>query len=316
MLPVSLPLVAAVSSLRVALPDDLRPADRRRAVLLSLRDVAARYPDGLPALDPVDDVGVVGDPELEAALADAKAATELLAGNEVYRAERDAAKFQAFAEKAQVLSRAQRLREELRGSNIEALRDEMARRGAVMRRLGFLDDSGIVTLKGQAAACVDTADELLAAELMFNGVFKRLDKHQLAALASCLVPVEKTNDEIALAAALAEPLAQLQLSAKRIAEVSNECRVEVDAEAYVESFRPTLMDVVHRWSRGASFAEVCSLTELYEGSIIRAVRRLDELLAQLGAAAAEVGDGGLQALFGEAQASIRRDIVFAASLYI
>ncbi|KIY91440.1 hypothetical protein MNEG_16525, partial [Monoraphidium neglectum] len=61
---------------------------------------------------------------------------------------------------------------------------------------------------------------------------------------------------------------------------------------------------------------ICTLTELYEGSIIRATRRLDELLTQLADAAAEVGDGRLKALFLEAQASIRRDIVFAASLYL
>jgi ATP-dependent RNA helicase DOB1 len=61
---------------------------------------------------------------------------------------------------------------------------------------------------------------------------------------------------------------------------------------------------------------VCAITELYEGSIIRATRRLDELLTQLTDAAKEVGDGALAAKFQEAQASIRRDIVFAASLYI
>ena len=33
--------------------------------------------------------------------------------------------------------------------------------------------------------------------------------------------------------------------------------------------------------QGASFADICSLTEAYEGSIIRATRRLDELMGQL-----------------------------------
>lgn len=40
---------------------------------------------------------------------------------------------------------------------------------------------------------MDTADELLAAELMFNGTFNSLDPHQLVALVSCLVPVDKSN---------------------------------------------------------------------------------------------------------------------------
>jgi len=46
------------------------------------------------------------------------------------------------------------------------------------------------------------------------------------------------------------------------------------------------------------------------------VRRLDELLAQLGCAAAVVGDARLAAAFGAASAAIRRGIIFAASLYV
>ncbi len=40
---------------------------------------------------------------------------------------------------------------------------------------------------------IDTADELLATELMLNGVFTSLDKHQLVALVSCLVPSDKSE---------------------------------------------------------------------------------------------------------------------------
>jgi len=47
-----------------------------------------------------------------------------------------------------------------------------------------------------------------------------------------------------------------QAAARHIAEVSNECKVPVDADDYVESFRPTLMDVVYRWSQGTGFGEV------------------------------------------------------------
>ena len=47
--------------------------------------------------------------------------------------------------------------------------------------------------QGRAACEIDTADELLATELMFNGTFNSLDKHQLVALVSTLVPVEKSN---------------------------------------------------------------------------------------------------------------------------
>ena len=56
--------------------------------------------------------------------------------------------------------------------------------------------------------------------------------------------------------------------------------------------------------------------DIYEGSIIRATRRLDELMQQLTAAAKVVGDDALAARIEESNLTIRRDIIFAASLYI
>eukprot|EP00877_Chromochloris_zofingiensis_P012613 jgi/Chrzof1/7605/Cz02g29270.t1 len=151
---------------------------------------------------------------------------------------------------------------------------------------------------------------------MFNGVFANLDKHQLVALVSCLVPVEKSNEDIVLTRQLAEPLKQLQDTAKMIAEVSNSCKIEVNSEDYIESFRPSLMDVIYAWSTGKGFAEICGMTDIFEGSIIRATRRLDELMQQLARAAYVVGDHDLKERFEESNATIKRDIMFAASLYI
>lgn len=66
----------------------------------------------------------------------------------------------------------------------------------VLRKLGHISADDVVLLKGRAACEIDTADELLTTELMFNGTFNNLDKHQLVALVSCLVPVEKSNVRI------------------------------------------------------------------------------------------------------------------------
>lgn len=215
-----------------------------------------------------------------------------------------------------------------------------------------------------------------------------------------------------------------QETARYIAEVSRECKLGTDPDAYVESFRPFLMDIMYSWSKGASFAEICNMTgvcgrgglffldlfclwvvlrfssgvvrgqgtpqlshcicsitllsytrhsirclwgklstcagsvigltlahdtcndtdrcfthpqpifshnmtffvscftcfpphtDIYEGSVIRATRRLDELLQQLARAARVVGDEAMALHIEAANATIRRDIIFAASLYI
>jgi hypothetical protein len=54
----------------------------RKSVMVSLDDVIRRYPDGLPKLDPIEDMGITGDPELAAAVAEAAAVQKELEGNE------------------------------------------------------------------------------------------------------------------------------------------------------------------------------------------------------------------------------------------
>ena len=40
----------------------------------------------------------------------------------------------------------------------------------------------------------------------------------------------------------------LQDTARRIARISIEAKLDLDEETYVESFRPHIMDVVHAWA--------------------------------------------------------------------
>jgi hypothetical protein len=53
-----------------------------------------------------------------------------------------------------------------------------------------------------------------------SGTFNDLDRHQVAALASCFIPVDKSSEQIHLRTELAKPLQQLQESARKIAEVA------------------------------------------------------------------------------------------------
>jgi ATP-dependent RNA helicase DOB1 len=58
------------------------------------------------------------------------------------------------------------------------------------------------------------------------------------------------------------------------------------------------------------------MTDVYEGSLIRVFRRLEELLRQMSEAAKVMGSEELQKKFEEALGKVRRDIVAAQSLYL
>ena len=81
--------------------------------------------------------------------------------------------------------------------------------------------------------------------------------------------MDDLQEQIRLSVELSGALQSLQAAARRIGDTSKECKLDVVVEDYVEAFRPSLMDVIYSWSKGASFAEVCGMTDLFEGSIIR-----------------------------------------------
>lgn len=60
-----------------------------------------------------------------------------------------------------------------------------------------------------------------------------------------------------------------QECAKRIAKVSADAKLEVDEETYLGQFKPHLMDVVYAWANGATFAQICKMTDVFEGLLSR-----------------------------------------------
>ncbi|KAL7137021.1 hypothetical protein ABFS83_10G066700 [Erythranthe nasuta] len=313
--PVQLPLLSALSKLKISVPNDLRPIEARQSILLAVQELEKRFPQGLPKLDPVKDMGI-DDPEF-VKLADQTEELEQKLFSHPLHKSQDDNQIKSFQRKAEVNHEIQQLKSKMRDSQLQKFRDELKNRSRVLKRLGHIDGDGVVQLKGRAACLIDTGDELLVTELMFNGTFNDLDHHQVAALASCFIPGDRSGEQIHLRAELAKPLQQLQESARKIAEIQRECKLEINVDEYVEaSIRPYLMDVIYCWSKGASFADVIQMTDIFEGSIIRLARRLDEFLNQLKAAAHAVGEADLEEKFGAATESLRRGIMFANSLYL
>jgi superfamily II RNA helicase len=65
-----------------------------------------------------------------------------------------------------------------------------------------------------------------------------------------------------------------------------------------------------------SFAEICELTEVDEGTIVRCITRLDETCRDVRNCARVIGDPALFQKCQKASEIIKRDICFAASLYL
>ena len=194
----------------------------------------------------------------------------------------------------------------------------MSRMRVVLRRLGHVDGENVVLLKGRAAAEVEACDELLAAELILNGTFNDLSAGSSVALCSTLIAadMEKSKRFTPPHTDVAAAYLELQSAARRVAAVLNEANITTDETEFVAKFDGGLINLVHAWASGCTFDELCGMSDLFEGSIIRAIRRLSELLDELQSAAKAIGNEELYLKLKEGSRLIQRDIVFASSLYI
>jgi antiviral helicase SKI2 len=185
----------------------------------------------------------------------------------------------------------------------------------VLKELGFVDHEAIVQIKGRVACEINTADELLLTELILDNFFADYEPAEIVALLSCFVFQEKSQSEPILTPRLETGVNKIVELTQRIANVQKGYGLQITAQDAVEQLHFGLVEVVYEWARGLPFKYITELTDVLEGSIVRCIVRLSETCREVSGAARLVGDAGLYRKMEEAAQLIKRDIVFAASLY-
>ncbi|KAK7095479.1 superkiller complex protein 2-like [Littorina saxatilis] len=191
---------------------------------------------------------------------------------------------------------------------------EYQQRVEMLTRLHYVDAQGSVQLKGRVA-CEISNHEVMITELVFDNVLTDLHPADIAALLSSMVFEQKNCSAPELTDTLKQGMEKILQKAEEIGRVQKEVGMKIPVGDYKESFHFNLMEVVFEWARGMPFAEITSLTDVQEGIIVRCIQRLYELLRDVRNAARIIGDPTLFKKMEEAMSIIKRDIVFAASLY-
>lgn len=200
-----------------------------------------------------------------------------------------------------------------------ALLPEYHQRVEVLKTLGYVDANCVVSLKGRVACEINTANELITTELIFANAFRDMEPADLPALMSTMVYQEKERAEEATDEEdvfLEGPLERLHEIACNLASVQRQAGLpDISRESTLASLNPSLMRVVHAWARHAPFIDICRMTDVLEGSIVRCIVRLGETMRELRSAGKLLGDPSLVQKAEQAAEGMRRDICFAASLY-
>ncbi|KAF5687599.1 atp-dependent rna helicase dob1 [Fusarium circinatum] len=315
--PCLLTCIKAISQIRLFLPKEgLKSESERETLTKSLMEVKRRFPDGLPVLDPIENMEITDD-SFKKLLRKIEVLESRLLANPLHLSPLLPALWDQYHAKVKLTEKVKETKKAIAKAYSIAQMDELKSRKRVLRRLGFINDSEVVQLKARVACEISSTEghELLLSELLFDRFFNELTPEMCAAVMSCFIFDEKI-ETTQLKEELSKPYREIQAKARIIAKVSQECKLEVNEEEYIQKLKWQLMETVYAWAQGRPFIEICKMTKVYEGSLIRLFRRLEELLRQMGQAAKVMGNDDLTKKFEDSLSKIRRDIVAAQSLYL
>lgn len=233
-----------LSAIRIFAPQNVQLPEARNKAAKSIEEVLKRFPDGIPLLDAVEDMEIKDD-AFQAHLKRAEALSERMS-NHTLSTEYDEATrislIRAFENKLDIQKQAKAYRDEARGFQSMAMKDDLKRMKRVLKKLGHVDASGVIQTKGRAACEINTANELVVVEMIFGGVFNDLTPEQCVSLLSCLTFSEPTKDEgdpaQGLKSFLSNPFYKLQEIARTVVRVEVSCGLEIDEDEFVDQFNP------------------------------------------------------------------------------
>lgn len=215
-------------------------------------------------------------------------------------------------------SRVMALRHLLSNESLQLFPDFLQRK-ALLQHLGYIDENDTVCLKGRVACEVNTCEGLIVTEMVFEGMLNELEPTEIVALLSALLFQEKSDEELDsdLPQRLVSSCERMRGIAVYLGEKQKDCGLPVDPlEFAATSLKMGLVHVVYEWAMGVPFSSICELTDVQEGSIVRCITRLDELCREVRNCARVVGNPTLYRKMEAASEAIKRDIVFASSLYV
>eukprot|EP00850_Spirogloea_muscicola_P022751 SM000310S11942 [mRNA] locus=s310:66821:77710:+ [translate_table: standard] len=310
------------------------------AAVQELQRLELQYPSqDPPSLDPIKELKLTDVDAVEAYQKHADIVRQL-AGNKCHRCPKLEKHYKVLKDHDALQTRVQELRFQLSDSALLQMTDFQCRvclkliwllhsirvnpfygliscEVYVLQHLNYVDDERVVQLKGRIACEINSGDELVTSELILANELETLTFEEAVAVLSALVFQQKDASDPTLTPTLAAACDRVYKIALSLGELQRHYGLPVAPEEYAAgALRFGLVEVVHEWAKGTPFADICELTNVPEGTIVRAILRLDETCREVRNVARILGNAALLQKMEAASQAIKRDIVYAASLYV
>ncbi|CAL6110525.1 Helicase [Hexamita inflata] len=195
---------------------------------------------------------------------------------------------------------------------------ELTNMKKVLQDLNYINQTQILE-KGKLACQINAANELILTEAIFNNLFGNATPEVFAGIV-CSIIGDSFASEFS---AVSEPISPyLQLIKNQTQDLIRACSIHnTQLDQYITKTEDIInelcAELAFQWASGASLTQICEIDKnLFEGNIVRMLRRLVTVLQQLEEASGEWGGGEISRLCAEAIVKVNRGIVKADSLYI
>jgi ATP-dependent RNA helicase DOB1 len=254
--PCLLTCLKALSQIRVFLPEKVMTKQDKEQVGKAVEEVNRRFPDGIPILDPLENMGIQDD-SFKKLLRKIEVLESRLVASPLHNSPLLPDLWNQYAKRVTLSDTIKEKKKAIAKAHSIAQLDELKSRKRVLRRLGFINEAEVVQMKARVACEISSTEghELLLAELLFNRFFNELTPEVIASLLSVFIFDEKV-ETTPLKEDLAKPYREIQAQARIIAKVTAESKLEINEEEYVNSLKWQLMDTVLAWANGRPFSEI------------------------------------------------------------
>ena len=229
----------------------------------------------------------------------------------------DPKNIEIYKRKKTMMDQLKNLQSRITSINKAVMHRDLIEMRKVLEKLNFVNEEGLITDKGRVASVISAGDEIVITEVLFSGIISDLPPQQIAALFSAFASDEGNNEESSIPEILSKPWEEISKIILKIFDISIECGRDLDREKFFKKFDGSFIHLTYNWACGSSFIDIVNdFPDVFEGGIIRTMKRTEEILRQAQRAANVMGNSELEIKLLSSIQCIKRDIIFAASLYL
>ena len=194
--------------------------------------------------------------------------------------------------------------------------EEFKIRQNILKEMEYINEDNYLTLKGKAAREINTTDCLLITEILISDIFSKLNDGEVVAFLSGFA-TNKNQIEIdypRISPNLNDAFEKFLKIYEKI--LKEEEKYKFKENKYNRRFMPDVSNSLKSWMEGASFGEICKLTDLEEGKLYSLILRIFLFLDEIFNFYSVLGNINECKRFEKIKNSLLRGIMGVQSLYL